>query len=57
MLKIRFPGFDVIYKYPKLLFLFLFPSYHRNKRITQLMAGGGVVVIGTTLIPLLSGLF
>ncbi|MGM9590358.1 MAG: Maff2 family mobile element protein, partial [Faecousia sp.] len=23
----------------------------------QLMAGGGVVVIGTTLIPLLSGLF
>ena len=25
--------------------------------ITQLMAGGGVVLIGTTLIPLLSGLF
>ncbi|EKC70756.1 MAG: Maff2 family mobile element protein, partial [Ruminococcus sp.] len=23
----------------------------------QLMAGGGVVLIGTTLIPLLSGLF
>lgn len=57
MLKIRFPGFDVIYKYPELLFLSLFLSYHRNKRITQLMAGGGVVVIGTTLIPLLSGLF
>lgn len=37
MLKIRFPGFDVIYKYPELLFLFLFPSYHRNKRITQEM--------------------
>lgn len=45
------------YKYPELLFLSLFPSYHRNKHITQLMAGGGVVVIGTTLIPLLSGLF
>ena len=25
--------------------------------IKQLMAGGGVVLIGTTLIPLLSGLF
>ena len=25
--------------------------------ITQLMAGGGIIVIGTTLIPLLSGLF
>ena len=25
--------------------------------INQLMAGGGVVLIGTTLIPLLSGLF
>ena len=25
--------------------------------ITQLMAGGGVALIGTTLIPLLSGLF
>ncbi|MBD8947163.1 MAG: hypothetical protein EGR97_07575 [Clostridiales bacterium] len=25
--------------------------------MTQLMAGGGVVVIGTTLVPLLSGLF
>ena len=23
----------------------------------QLMAGGGIIVIGTTLIPLLSGLF
>lgn len=41
MLKIRFPGFDVIYKYPELLFLFLFPSYHRNKRITQLNAEDG----------------
>ena len=25
--------------------------------ITQLMAGGGVALIGTTLVPLLSGLF
>jgi len=25
--------------------------------IKQLMAGGGVVLIGTTLVPLLSGLF
>ena len=25
--------------------------------ISQLMAGGGIIVIGTTLIPLLSGLF
>lgn len=41
MLKIRFPGFDVIYKYPELLFLFLFPLYHRNKRITQLNAEDG----------------
>ena len=31
--------------------------FHLNKRMTQLMAGGGVVVIGTTLVPLLSGLF
>ena len=57
MLKIRFPGFDVIYKYPELLFLSLFFSYHRNKHITQLMAGGGVALIGMTLVPLLSGLF
>ena len=28
-----------------------------SQGIKQLMAGGGVVVIGTTLIPLLSGLF
>ena len=29
----------------------------KSQGIKQLMAGGGVVVIGTTLIPLLSGLF
>ena len=29
----------------------------KSQGIKQLMAGGGVVVIGLTLIPLLSGLF
>ena len=29
----------------------------KSQGIKQLMAGGGVVFIGTTLIPLLSGLF
>ena len=29
----------------------------KSQGIKQVMAGGGVVVIGTTLIPLLSGLF
>ena len=29
----------------------------KSQGIKQLMAGGGVVVIGTTLVPLLSGLF
>ena len=29
----------------------------KSQGIKQLMAGGGVVVIGTALIPLLSGLF
>lgn len=29
----------------------------KSQRIKQLMAGGGVVLIGTTLVPLLSGLF
>ncbi|MDE8692157.1 Maff2 family protein, partial [Faecalibacterium sp. DFI.5.82] len=29
----------------------------KSQGIKQLMAGGGVVQIGTTLIPLLSGLF
>ena len=28
-----------------------------NKRMKQLMAGGGVALIGITLVPLLSGLF
>ena len=29
----------------------------KSPGIKQLMAGGGVVLIGTTLVPLLSGLF
>ncbi len=29
----------------------------KSQGIKQLMSGGGVIVIGTTLIPLLSGLF
>lgn len=28
-----------------------------NKRMKQLMAGGGIALVGATLIPLLSGLF
>lgn len=29
----------------------------KSQGIKQLMAGGGIVLIGTTLVPLLSGLF
>lgn len=29
----------------------------KSQGIKQLMAGGGVVLIGTTIVPLLSGLF
>jgi len=29
----------------------------RLQSIKQLMAGGGIILLGTTLIPLLSGLF
>ena len=29
----------------------------KSQGIKQLMAGGGVILIGTTLIPMLSGLF
>ena len=29
----------------------------KSQGITQLMAGGGVALIGTTVVPLLSGLF
>ncbi len=30
---------------------------NKNQGMKQLMAGGGIALIGTTLIPLLSGLF
>ena len=36
---------------------YLWLSAAKSQGIKQLMAGGGVVLIGTTLIPLLSGLF
>lgn len=29
----------------------------KSQGIKQLMAGGGVIVLGTTLVPILSGLF
>ncbi len=29
----------------------------KSQGIKQLMAGGGIILIGTTLVPLLSGLF
>ena len=39
------------------LLLLLYLTQAKSQGIKQLMAGGGVVLIGTTLIPLLSGLF
>ena len=39
------------------LLLLLYRTSIKSQGIKQLMAGGGVVLIGTTLIPLLSGLF
>ena len=36
---------------------YLWLSDAKSQGIKQLMAGGGVALIGTTLIPLLSGLF
>ena len=39
------------------LLLLLYRTSVKSQGIKQLMAGGGVVLIGTTLIPLLSGLF
>ena len=39
------------------LLLLLYHTLIKSQGIKQLMAGGGVVLIGTTLIPLLSGLF
>ena len=39
------------------LLLLLYHTQIKSQGIKQLMAGGGMVLIGTTLIPLLSGLF
>ena len=39
------------------LLLLLYRTSVKSQGIKQLMAGGGVVLIGTTLIPLLSTLF
>ena len=32
-------------------------KYDLQEALNQLMAGGGIILLGTTLIPLLSGLF
>ena len=39
------------------LLLLLYLTQSKFQGMKQLMAGGGIIVIGTTLIPLLSGLF
>lgn len=39
------------------LLLLLYHTQVKSQGIKQLMAGGGVALIGTTLVPLLSGLF
>ena len=39
------------------LLLLLYITQPKSQGMKQLMAGGGIIVIGTTLIPLLSGLF
>ena len=39
------------------LLLLLYRTQAKSQGIKQLMAGGGVVLIGTQLVPLLSGLF
>lgn len=39
------------------LLLLLYHTQVKSQGIKQLMAGGGVVLIGLQLIPLLSGLF
>ena len=39
------------------LLLLLYLTQPKSQGIKQLMAGGGVALIGTTLVPLLSGLF
>ncbi|MBQ8935245.1 MAG: hypothetical protein IJ049_02420 [Oscillospiraceae bacterium] len=39
------------------LLLLLYRTSVKSQGIKQLMAGGGVIIIGTNVIPLLSGLF
>ena len=39
------------------LLLLLYHTQAKSQGMKQLMAGGGIILIGTTLIPLLSGLF
>ena len=39
------------------LLLLLYLTQPKSQGIKQLMAGGGVALVGTTLVPLLSGLF
>ena len=39
------------------LLLLLYHTKVKSQGIKQLMAGGGVALIGTILVPLLSGLF
>ncbi|MGO0985138.1 Maff2 family mobile element protein [Clostridioides difficile] len=42
---------------PAILQLFLYQPCAKSQGMKQLMAGGGVALIGITLVPLLSGLF
>ena len=39
------------------LLLLLYRISVKSQGMKQLMAGGGIILLGTTLIPLLSGLF
>ena len=39
------------------LLLLLYHTQIKSQGMKQLMAGGGIILLGTTLIPLLSGLF
>ena len=39
------------------LLLLLYLTQAKSQGMKQLMAGGGIIVLGTTLIPLLSTLF
>ena len=39
------------------LLLLLYITQPKSQGMKQFMAGGGIILLGTTLIPLLSGLF